>query len=164
MEVIDSALSKIIENKEQDLQIHFVFGSYMFGENPRLKKFIVGGIKKNNIKTVKLTTFYLVRGHLKTKERMELYHNITATRNQTTVNNDLDSFFENLQLGRSQDDRANTYFLSMLTDEELELIEKQDPKCMQFHNPVDKLFPIKSDAIYVSRSYGGRKSLTIKID
>ena len=43
-----------------------------------------------------------------------------------SFNEDLELFFKNLQLGKSPQEESVTYFVSMLTVEELELAEKRD--------------------------------------
>ena len=43
-----------------------------------------------------------------------------------SVNDDLESLFENIRLGKEQYEEVYTYFLPKLTEEELELVEKRD--------------------------------------
>ena len=43
-----------------------------------------------------------------------------------SVNDDLESLFENIRLGKEPDEEVETYFLPKLTEEELELVERRD--------------------------------------
>ena len=43
-----------------------------------------------------------------------------------SVNDDLESLFKNIRLGKEPDEDVQTYFLSKLTEEELNLIERRD--------------------------------------
>ena len=43
-----------------------------------------------------------------------------------SVNDDLESLFENIRLGKEPNEEVLTYFLPKLTEEELELIERRD--------------------------------------
>ena len=42
-----------------------------------------------------------------------------------SVNDDLESLFENIRLGKEPDEQVYTYFLPKLTEDELELVEKE---------------------------------------
>ena len=82
-------------------------------------------MKKHKIKSVMLTIIYLDRINLITKEKMESYCKGEELR-KDSVNDDLESFFENIRLGKEPDEDVQTYFLPKLTEEELELVEKRD--------------------------------------
>ena len=45
---------------------------------------------------------------------------------QLSFNDDLEALFENIQLGEEPDDSVTTYFLPKLTEQELELVERED--------------------------------------
>ena len=51
-----------------------------------------------------------------------------------SVNDDLESLFENVLLGKEPDERVNTYFLPKLTEKELELVERRGTSYLQFVN------------------------------
>ena len=72
-----------------------------------------------------LTSIYLRRWNLITKEEMESYCKGEKDE-KDSVNDDLESLFENIRLGKEPDEHVNTYFLPKLTEEELELIERRD--------------------------------------
>ena len=43
-----------------------------------------------------------------------------------SVNDDLESLFENIRLGKELDEKVWAYFLPKLTKEELDLVERRD--------------------------------------
>ena len=84
-----------------------------------------------------------------------------------SVNDDLESLFENIRLGKERNELFYTYFLPKLTEEELELVEKRDRRYLQtfdFSNPdVDEteMMLSESDSKYVlGESY--RKTFVIE--
>ena len=48
-----------------------------------------------------------------------------------SVNDDLESLFENIRVGKEPDEFVVTYFLPKLTEEELELVERRDTSYFQ---------------------------------
>ena len=48
-----------------------------------------------------------------------------------SVNDDLESLFENSRLGKEPDEEVKTYFLPKLTKKELELVERRDTSYLQ---------------------------------
>ena len=171
-EVINSALQNISENLAKELKIHFVYaGYYYFYNEDKLRSIILNGMKKHKIKTVMLTRIYLERIHLITKEKMESYcKGEMATRHgdyKDSVNDDLESLFENIRLGKEPDEEVRTYFLPKLTEEELELVEGRDTSYLQtfgYSNPdVDKteMMLSESDSKYV-QEWCYRKTFVIK--
>ena len=48
-----------------------------------------------------------------------------------SVNDDLESLFENIRLGKEPDEFVVSYFLPKLTEEELELVERRDGELLQ---------------------------------
>ena len=84
-------------------------------------------MKKHKIKSVMLTSIYLQRLKLITKEKMESYCK-GANSIKDSVNDDLESLFENIRLGKDLDEEVQTYFLPKLTEEEIELVERRDTR------------------------------------
>ena len=84
-----------------------------------------------------------------------------------SVNDDLESFFENIRLGKEPDEKVETYFLPKLTEEELELVERRDKSYLQslwYSDPdVDenKMLLSESDSKYV-KGLSLRKTFVIK--
>ena len=73
-----------------------------------------------------------------------------------SVNDDLESLFENIRLGRETNERVITYFLPKLTEEELKLVEGRDTSYLQtfrWSNEADvaetKMMLSESDSKYV---------------
>ena len=86
---------------------------------------------------------------------MESYYKGEDWKNLDSVNDDLESLFENIRLGKEVNKRTSTQFLPKLTEEELELVERKDTSYLQtfsWGNPyVDEteMMLSKSDANYV---------------
>ena len=62
------------------------------------------------------------RYELITKEEMDNFCK-GEMKLKDSVNDDLESLFENIQLGKEPDDYVKTYFLPKFTEEEMELVE-----------------------------------------
>ena len=134
-EAINTALQKIFESEAKELKIHFVYAGIYYEKN--LKLIILNAMKKYKIRSVMVTSIYMYRQNLITKEKMESYCN-GEEKEKYSVNDDLESFFENIRLGKELDEKVNTYFLPRLTEEELELVERKDTSYLQTFNG---LFP-----------------------
>ena len=87
-------------------------------------------MKKHEIKSVMVTSIYLQRSRLITKEKMESYCK-GEMRWKDSVNDDLESLFENIRNGIKLWKRVETYFVPKLTEEEMELVEKGDTSYLQ---------------------------------
>ena len=68
---------------------------------------------------------FMWREELITKEAMEKYCKGEEYQ-KNSINDDLESFFEDLRLGKEPDEEVWTYFLPKLTEEEMELVETKD--------------------------------------
>ena len=83
-----------------------------------------------------VTIILMDREKLITKEAMEKY-----TKGEEdfkdSVNDDLESFFEDLRLGKEPDELIYTYFLPKLTEEEMELVEQNDTNYLQTFSEID---------------------------
>ena len=110
-----------------------------------------------------VTEIYLLRKKLITKEDMEDY-----SKRRDSVNDDLESLFEDLRLGKEPDLHAHTYFLPKLTNEEMKLVDRKDSSYFQtfpFSNNADvpetemMLSESKSKFVY---GMGYRRTLTIQ--
>ena len=121
-------MQKNSEAAAEELEIHFVYAGYLYNPNwheDKLRSFILNEMKKRKIKSVIVTSLYLFRSELITKETMESYCKGERFE-KDSVNDDLESFFENFRLGKKPDGYVRTYFLPKLTEEELELVERRD--------------------------------------
>ena len=77
-----------------------------------------------------VTSIYLNRERLITKEKMESYCK-EEEYEKDSVNDDLESLFENIRLGKKPDEEVVTYFLPKLTEKELELVERRDTSYLE---------------------------------
>ena len=87
---------------------------------------------------------------------------------ENSVNDDLDTFFEDIRLGKMSNNYVRTYFLPKLTKEELDLVERKDEDFMhtfqeEMYADVDKaeMLLSESDSKFVLGG-GQRKTFTIK--
>ena len=139
---IHSTFREIKINEAKERKIHFVCTVY-WGLNDELRSFILEGMKKFKLESVMVTNLYMERRNLITKEKMESHYNGEETSDgriagnpyedltdgetlKESVNDDLDSFFEDLRLGKEPEERVSTFFLPKLTQEELELMKRKD--------------------------------------
>ena len=140
--IIDSALKKNFKNKAKELQTHVIYaGTYYScfdiccGSGYHMRSFILKGMKKYKIKSVMLTSIRMVRKKLITKEKMlkyctgnEYMYEKEYMFEKNSINDELESFFEDYRLGNTPRIRAYTYnyHLPKLTEEELILTERKD--------------------------------------
>ena len=114
-----------------------------------------------------VTIIFMERLGLITKEAMEKYCKGEEWR-KDSVNDDLESLFEDLRLGKEPDEQRWSYFLPKLTEEEMELVETKDTTYLQtfWHGEnadVGKaeMKLSESDSKFV-QGLGGRQTFTIK--
>ena len=143
--IIDSALKKSSGNEAKELETHVVYAGFYYTANSllnhedRLRSLILQGMKKYKIKSVMVTSIFMLRMKLITLEHMEELLHWNAWRNFCTgkeyatksSNDDLELLFEALRLGKAPSENARTYFLPKLTEKELELVEKKDSHYLQ---------------------------------
>ena len=113
-----------------------------------------------------VTCIYLDRNELITKEKMESFCK-GEERLKDSVNDDLESLFENIRFGKEPDEDVGTYFLPKLTEKELELVERRDTSYLQtFLSPnpdIDETVMMlsDSDSKYL-RGFSFRRTFVIK--
>ena len=163
---ISSALQKNNENVAEELQIHFVYaGSYnhSYYYEDRLRSLILNGMKKHKIQSVMMTSIYLKRLEIITKQEMESF--CQGEKNvEDSVNDDLESLFENIRLEKELDERVVTYFLPKLTEEQLELVERRDTnyfKTFAWDVSQTQMMLSESDTKYV-RGWSWRRTFVIE--
>ena len=133
---IESAFQKISEHKAKDLEPHFVYGgeyhlySIHESDNP-LRSSLLELMKKYQIESVTLTIIYMEKEQLITKEMMESYCKGEHYPRNISVNEDLETLFQDLQLGKEPSYDAITYYLPKLTVDEMTLVEKKDQTYFQ---------------------------------
>ena len=156
------------------METHFVyaghyysFPNYYSDYEYRLRSFILKGMKKYKIRKVMMTIINMSRKNLITEEKMRNYCN-GKEHEKESVNDDLESFFEDIRLGKEPIDSVGTYFLPKLTEEELELAEWKDYDFMQtFYSKMDadvnktEMMLSESDSKFV-HCYGWRETFTIE--
>ena len=168
MEVIDSALRKISENQAKKQKTHLVFATsyYSYFPEDSLKPLVLRLKKKNKMKSVMVTVLWMRRWELITTEEMENFCNGKKLQ-EYSVNDDLESLSKDLRLGKEPDDYVKTYFLPKLTEEELQLVEREEPNYLKtFTHPypdVDEgeMMLSDSDSKFV-RGHGWRRTFTIE--
>ena len=167
-QAIDFAFQEIVKSKTENMETHFVYtGKYYWIHKARLRSSILKKMKKYKIKKVITTIINMSRKNLITQEKMRSFCNGKEFEKES-VNDDLDSFYEDHRLGKKPDEFVRTYFLPRLATEELELIEAKDSDFMQTFDlkmkaDVDKseMKLSKSDSKFVY-CYGWRQSFTIE--
>ena len=120
-----------------------------------------------------VTKINMWRWRLITKEAMEKFtkgEDIFGRKD--SVNDDLESFFEDLRLGKKPKKEVWTYFLPKLTEEEMELVEQKDPNyLLTFYEryngrnpdvPEDEMRLSESDSKFLE-GLGYRKTFTIDL-
>ena len=116
---------------------HFVYAGYNYyldlstldGSSGELICPIREKMKEYKIKKVMVTSIFMQREQLITKEEMESY--CTGKKSvKLSVNDDLECLFEDIQLGNEPDNKVWTYFLPKLTEDELNLVNRKDKHFM----------------------------------
>ena len=122
-----------------------------------------------------MTRIYMERWRLITKKAMVKYCKGEKDR-KISVNDDLESLFEDLQLGKEPDKYEHlTYFLPKLTEKEMKSVERKDTTFLQSfylsHPDVEEVEMNRSESDSKSDSksdlefvggYGWRRTFTIK--
>ena len=110
-------------------------------------------MKKHKVKSVMATCIYLFRSRFITKEDVESCY----TDERVSVNDDLESLFQRIRLGKRPVRMVYTHFLPKLSEKEMVLVERRDPTYLRtflcLRNPyvkeTDMIFP-ESDSRYVA--------------
>ena len=180
-------MRKISENEDKELITHFVVASDSYYHREyRLTSSLLQGLKKYKIHSVMVTIIHMHRNNLITTEEATNYFKGREYQ-QVSVNDDLESLFDDLRIGKEVIDVRNItkeldimkdldiikdsfgtpfYFLPKLTTNELKLIERKDPilyETFQSSNPdVDeaKMKLSDSESKFV-RGSGYRKTFKI---
>ena len=156
-----SALRKISETEAKELQTHIIYAGAFYYKD-ELRSLVLKEMEKIKIKSAMVTSVHLWRKNLITKEAME---NHCREEKSDSVNDDLESLFENLRLGKEPEKNVPTYFLPKLTEEELKLVEQRDQrylKTIPFGDvPETEMMLSESDSKYVN-ARGRRSTFTIE--
>ena len=102
------------------------FSDYNYDDVPgynNLPNLFMRKMKKYSLKSALLTTFKVQKHGLINKEKMENIsrgqEKLLEKGREQSVNDDLESFIQDLRLGEKPDQYARSYFLPMLTKEEM---------------------------------------------
>ena len=107
-------------------KIHLVYAGEYYLSYQRFESFILEEMKKYKISTVMVTNIFMHRRNIITNEAMTKYCN-GKMYDKDSANDDLESFYEVLRLGKTPKIWATCYFLPKLTKKHMELVEKKDP-------------------------------------
>ena len=149
--IVESAFQKIAEHKVEEP--HFVLAGgyhlyqlYAFLDNdrdfdqlkiPGTTKPLLELMKKYQIKSAMLTFILMKKEKLITKELMDSYCKGEQSPQKISVTDDLETLFEDLQLGKEPTYETMTYYLPKLTEDEMTLVETKDQNYFQnFFNGV----------------------------
>ena len=95
------------------MKIHFVYAGYYYPVgyefDDRLSSFIRAGMKKCKVKSVMVTMIHMAKREIVTKETMEKYCKGEKWQ-KNSVNEDLESFFDDIRFGKVPDEVITTYF------------------------------------------------------
>ena len=125
------------------METHFVYAaSFDDGytnetKSDFLKSIIQERMKEYGITKIMLTLYNMGRFRLITNEKVESYCKGNEFE-KDSVNDDLEAFFEDIQLGKKPHDDVDLYFLPKCTNKELKLIERKDHKFLKtfsWHDP-----------------------------
>ena len=113
------------------MEPHFIFAgeyysNYDYGNIDRLKLFIWEQMKIYQMQSVMVTAIYLKRDSLITQEKVESYSNGEHSFRRISVNDDLETLFEELQLGKKPSFSVQTYYLPKLTKDKMALVDLKD--------------------------------------
>ena len=162
MGVIDSAMKNIANSKRKNMEIHFICAGchYYVHFDDLLKLFILERMKRYNIKAVMVTILEMDRWTLTTKECVKKYC-LGNGDEKISVNDDLDSLFEDLQRGElplryhpvyeHYEQKVDTYFFPMLSKEELDMVERRDINYLRSFGALkpEKMEPSESNSRFV---------------
>jgi len=111
------------------METHLVYSGFYYNHyDDQLISFIINGMKKYDIKSLMLSIIFMNYKGKITKEEMKKFGKGIHSR-KVSVNDDLESFFEDLRLGQNPKGSALTYFLPYKKEEKRKLVvrEKIDP-------------------------------------
>ena len=137
----DTVFREVSKLKSRVWKTHFVVaGKDYFDIEDRLRFLMLNGMEKYKINSVLVTNIQMMRDHLVTKEKMK-DHCLGKKAIKMSINEDLETFFEDLQHDRDVDtvrqghswytNCVQTYFIPKLTTKEKELAEKADLQYFQ---------------------------------
>ena len=170
LETIDDGIKTLLNFDTDDMVPHFIYctgdsyyryADFYYSYDEYLEKLILSRMKENGIQSTIFTTLWMERQNLITKEKSKaayegkLKNEDAWEKYEVSINDDLESFSENLQeissLEEVQEEDVWSFFLPKLTKEEMKLVEEKDRKHMMTYYygldaDVDKKEMKKSDS------------------
>ena len=162
LDTIDDGIKTLMNFEKDDMVAHFIYcysDGFYYTED--LEKVILSKMQKYGLTSLIFTGLKMLRRNLITKEKSKAaYQGRLKNENdwykqETSINDDLESFFNHLQeissLKEIKKEDVLSFFLPKLTDEELDLIEEKNPEHMmtyfwQFDADVNEVEMIKSNS------------------
>ena len=143
VDIIDAGVASMVDFGANDMVPHFIFciGNYYYyyseEEFKKLKEIILEKMREYGIQASILTMLFMGRKNLITKEKSKqaaegkLKNDEEWEFYEGSINDDLDSFIDNLQNSNEKDDEyVASFFLPKLTKEELKLVEEKNREHM----------------------------------
>ena len=130
----------MVDFEKNNMMPHFIYcsgGNYYYEEFKKLKEIFLKKMREYGISSAILTTLEMTRMNLITKEKSKqaaegkLKNDPDWGHYEGSINDDLDSFVNNLQNSEEIDHEYVTcFFLSKLTKEKLKLVEQKNKEHM----------------------------------
>ena len=185
----------MVENKIKGLTTHFIYaGQHYHRYESRLRSLILKKMKNYKMNSVMVTILDMARNNFIGKEaaeRISLYNEVVARRIpfpkppkmafKGSVTDDLESFCNDLKVGKMTKDEAWTYFLPKLMENEFELVgkdsrkgsnEEDKSKCRSwnitcsrylYHGPIIMItFRMKNEDLKYMEAFCCRRTFTIQ--
>ena len=130
-EAIKSSFKIINKHRDGSLEPHFIvageyYSNFNHGNIDRLKQFIRDQMKLYQMKSVMVTAVYLKKDSLITQEKMESYSNGENKYRRISMNDNLETLFEELQQAKYPSFGVETYYLPKLTKHQRALVDSKD--------------------------------------
>ena len=143
--IIDAGVKSISDFKNDDLVPHFIYcGSFYFWTEEvigRLKEILLTKMKSNGIQFAIFTELNMYRRKLVTKETVKkayqgkLRNHEEWKYQEESINNDLETFFSNLQGQKKiKNEYVPSFFTPKLTAEELKLVDERNEEFLSTYS------------------------------
>ena len=138
LDIIDAGVATMVDFGKNDIMPHFIYchGYYHDNEDFKsLKKIFLEKMREYGITSSLLTMLSMYRRNLITKEqskeaaegKLKIDHDWRGPNYEGSINDDLESFVNNLQNSEEKEDEAVlSFFTPKLTKEELKLVEQKN--------------------------------------
>ena len=137
LDIIDAGVKTMVEFGTNDMMPHFIYGGLTPWLSDNFRRIILKKMREYGIQSFILTTIYMYRERLITKEKAKKaaegkLKNAPLWRlYKGSINDDLDSFINNLQNSNEvKDEDVRSFFLPKLTKEKLQLVEEKNKEHM----------------------------------